>query len=144
MGSKGSILIVDDSPVDLALLADILTAEGYEVRTAKDGESCLSAVTSRPPDLILLDIRMEGMDGFEVCQRLKADEETRCIPVIMITVIKDEWKKGFQLGAVDYISKPYQKEELLARVEVQIELCRLRTKLVKYRRFASNPSAITK
>ncbi|MBF0570265.1 MAG: PAS domain S-box protein [Candidatus Omnitrophica bacterium] len=122
MGSKGSILIVDDTPVDLALLVDILIIEGYEAHPVDSGESCLVAVASKLPDLIFLDIRMEGIDGFEVCRRLKADERTRNIPVIMITVLKEEWKRGFQLGAVDYISKPYQKEELLARVAVHLAL----------------------
>jgi len=131
MNGNGSVLIVDDSPSGVALVSYYLTAEGYEVQSAGSGESGLLAVSAQPPDLILLDIIMTGMNGFEVCQRLKADEVTRSIPVILLSAIEEEEvrMKGFQLGAVDYISKPIHKEELLARVKVHLDLGRLRKKL---------------
>jgi putative two-component system response regulator len=131
MPSKGHILIADDTPASLRLLTDILKGEGYEVRSAISGELALHAATAQPPELMLLDIRMPGMDGFEVCQRLKAQDSTRDVPVIFVSAMSDtlEKLKGFELGAVDYVTKPYQREELLARVHTHIELNRLRRHL---------------
>jgi two-component system cell cycle response regulator len=125
------ILIIEDSPIVLNLLKDILSAEGFQVQTADSGELALGSIVSKSPNLILLDIKMPGMDGFEVCRHLKAQEESREIPVIFISAITDieEKIKGFGLGAVDFISKPFQREELLARVRTHLELSRLRTKL---------------
>ncbi len=118
------ILVVDDSSTNLQLLMKMLTQHGYTVYSASDGELALELVRSTLPDLILLDIRMPGMDGYEVCRRLKADEKTRPIPVIFISILEDERDKvkGFKVGALDYITKPFQAEEVLARVGIHLHL----------------------
>ncbi|MFH0730326.1 MAG: response regulator [Pseudomonadota bacterium] len=120
----GRILVVDDTPANLRLLTNLLTAHGYTVHPASDGEVALEFVRSILPDLILLDIRMPGMDGYEVCRRIKADERARSIPIIFISVLEHERDKvkGFQAGAVDYISKPFHAEEVLARVRSHLHL----------------------
>lgn len=128
MTDKGKILAVDDTPASLRLLTEILKEEGYEVRSAISGELALRAATSNPPDLMLLDIRMPEMDGYEVCRRLKAQAATRDVPVIFVSAVSemDEKLHGFGVGAVDFVTKPYQHEELLARVRTHLELNRLR------------------
>ena len=115
--SPGEILIIEDTLASLQLLASLLGEAGYAVRTAQDGELGLLSAQARAPDLILLDIRMPGMNGFEVCRRLKADPNTASVPVIFLTALQDAQDKvqGLRLGAVDYITKPYQAEEVLAR-----------------------------
>jgi response regulator RpfG family c-di-GMP phosphodiesterase len=124
----GYILAIDDTPASLRLLTDILKAEGYEVRSAISGELALHAAAAQAPELILLDVSMPGMDGFEVCRRLKALEQTHDVPVIFVSAMSEmvEKLKGFELGAVDYVTKPYQREELLARMRTHLELHRLR------------------
>lgn len=131
MTSKDYILAVDDTPASLKLLTDILTAEGYEVRSAINGELALHAATIQRPELVLLDVNMAGMSGFEVCQRLKEQEQTRDVPVIFVSAMSEmgEKLKGFGLGAVDYVTKPFQREELLARVHTHLELNRFRHRL---------------
>jgi putative two-component system response regulator len=121
------ILAVDDTPASLKLLSDLLKAEGYEVLSAISGELALKAATRTPPDLILLDIRMPVMDGYDVCRHLKALPATQNIPVIFVSAASetDEKVLGFKVGAVDYVTKPYQREELLARVRTHLELNRL-------------------
>jgi PAS domain S-box-containing protein len=125
------ILVVDDTTANLRLLTNLLTAHGYTVYPASDGELALEFVRSTLPDLILMDIRMPGMDGYEVCRRLKADERTRSIPVIFISILEDERDKvkGFQAGGVDYITKPFQAEEVLARVRTHLRLQKLTVRL---------------
>lgn len=125
---KGNILAVDDTPASLRLLTGILKEEGYEVRSAISGELALHAAAASPPDLVLLDIRMPDMDGYEVCRRLKADPATCDVPVIFVSAASEMSEKlqGFELGAVDYVTKPYQRDELLARVRTHLELHRLR------------------
>jgi signal transduction histidine kinase/DNA-binding response OmpR family regulator len=124
----GDILAVDDTPASLKLLTDLLKAEGHKVRSAINGELALQAAAGAPPDLLLLDINMPGINGFEVCQRIKAQPETASIPVIFISAAHEtaEKVKGLELGAVDYVTKPYQREELLARVRTHLELHHLR------------------
>jgi PAS domain S-box-containing protein len=131
MIDKGDILIVDDTHASLKLLTDILTKEGYQVRPADSGELALSSIAAKLPELILLDIRMPGMDGFEVLRRVKTREESRNIPIIFLSasVGMDERIEGLKLGAVDFVSKPFHPEELLARVQTQVELSRLRIRL---------------
>lgn len=131
MTNKGKILAVDDTPASLRLLTDILKAEGYEVRSAISGELALHAATLNPPELVLLDVRMPEMDGYEVCRRLKAQLATRDVPVIFVSAISetDEKVHGFEMGAVDFVTKPYQRDELLARVRTHLELNRLRNHL---------------
>jgi DNA-binding response OmpR family regulator len=131
MTNKGTILVVDDTPVNLKLLVDILTEEGYHVLPADSGELALAAVAVNPPELTLLDIRMPGLDGLEVCRRLKARPESRDIPIIFVSASGEsvERVEGLKLGAVDFITKPFQPEELLARVQTHLELRRLRVRL---------------
>jgi DNA-binding response OmpR family regulator len=127
MNVKGTILVVDDTPSALKVLTDTLAANGYRVRPANSGELALASVSQNPPDLILLDIRMPGMDGFAVCRELKSREESRDIPVIFISALTDldDRLEGFRHGAVDFITKPFQQEELLARVGTHVALRRL-------------------
>ncbi|OGV73860.1 MAG: hypothetical protein A3K19_09690 [Lentisphaerae bacterium RIFOXYB12_FULL_65_16] len=126
-----TILVVDDTSESLALLVQILTPAGYQVRPADSGELAMAAVAANPPDLILLDVRMTGIDGLEVCRRLKARKETRHIPIIFIsgTGGVKESVEGLQLGAADYITKPFRPEELLARVKTHLNLSRANVSL---------------
>lgn len=129
--NNGNILVVDDTPANLRLLAGILNGKGYKVRPVPNGELALSAARGLPPDLILLDIMMPEMNGYEVCQKIKADERTRDIPVIFISAINDvlDKVKAFAVGGVDYITKPFQVEEVLVRVETHLAMCKLQNKL---------------
>ncbi|MEC4819655.1 MAG: response regulator, partial [Scytonema sp. PMC 1069.18] len=122
--SKGVILIVDDTPTNLKILFDFLVNSGFKVLIAEDGESAIARAEYAPPDLILLDVLMPGMDGFETCRHLKANELTKEIPVIFMTALSDtvDKVKGLRLGAVDYITKPLQHEEVLARIELHLRL----------------------
>jgi signal transduction histidine kinase len=119
-----TILIVDDNFTNLEVLSETLTRHGFQVSVAIDGESAIDQVKYHPPALILLDIMMPGIDGFETCKRLKCDPVSQDIPVIFMTALSDTDNKvrGFSLGAVDYITKPFQREEVLARVQVQLKL----------------------
>src|SRR5512138_1107686 len=121
------ILVVDDTPANLRLLTDLLAQNGYRVRPASDGALALKSVAARMPDLILLDVSMPELDGYEVCRRLKADEQTRHIPVIFISAFGDTQQKvaGFEAGGVDYITKPFETEEVLARVRTHLRLRRV-------------------
>ncbi len=124
MQNAGFILIVDDNPTNLSVLSQALKSAGFSVRVAEDGETALKIVERKQPALMLLDISMPGMDGFETCQRLKSDPNTARIPIIFMTAFTDiENKvKGLSLGAVDYIGKPFEKEEVIARVRVHLQL----------------------
>ena len=125
------ILVVDDATANLQFLTTVLTEHGYTVYPASDGELALEFVRSILPDLILLDIRMPGLDGYEVCRRLKAAERTHSVPIIFISILEDECDKvkGLQAGAVDYITKPFQTEEVLARVRIHLRLRELTERL---------------
>ena len=127
----GEVLIVDDTPASLQLLFDLLTQAGYAVRQAQDGEMALLSAIERPPELVLLDIRMPGIDGYEVCRQLKASPRTHDVPVIFLSAMHETEDKvqGFKLGAVDFIAKPFYPDEVLARVRTHIELRRLQTRL---------------
>jgi response regulator RpfG family c-di-GMP phosphodiesterase len=131
MTDRGNILAVDDTPASLKLLSEILRGEGYTVRSAVNGELALRSAFKSPPELILLDIRMPEVDGFEICRQLKANPDTEEIPVIFVSALSetDEKVMGFELGAVDFVTKPYQREELLARVHTHLEVERLRNHL---------------
>ncbi|NEP45770.1 MAG: response regulator, partial [Okeania sp. SIO2H7] len=127
------ILIVDDNPYNLRLLSMILTDHGYEVRKAVSGKMALQSVKVMPPDLILLDIKMPGMDGYEICETLKNDPTFQYIPIIFISALDDvvDKVKAFSVGCVDYITKPFHQEEVLARVENQIRIQVLNSELEK-------------
>jgi sigma-B regulation protein RsbU (phosphoserine phosphatase) len=125
------ILIVDDTPANLRLLTQMLAGQGYHVRAVTNGARALESAQARPPSLILLDIRMPEMDGYEVCQTLKADETTRDIPVIFISALDEIQDKvrAFKAGGVDYITKPFQLEEVLVRTETHLALRKLQRQL---------------
>lgn len=125
--SKGLILIVDDTPHNLQILSTALTKQGYQVRGAANGSMALIGARNIVPDLILLDIKMPEMDGYTVCEKLKAEEGTHNIPVIFISALDDalDKVKAFTVGGVDYITKPFQLAEILARVENQLTIGRL-------------------
>jgi signal transduction histidine kinase len=118
------ILVVDDNPANTKVLFDVLREAGHRVLVAKSGEVALERLQSARPNLILLDVMMPGIDGFETCRRLKSDEMTRSIPVIFMTALSEVEDKtqGFNLGAVDYITKPFQQQEVLARVQLHLQL----------------------
>jgi len=121
---ENTILVVDDTPTNLQVLFDLLSEQSYRVAIAKNGETALQRLETFQPNLILLDVMMPGIDGFETCQRLKANPNTRDIPVIFMTALSDsvDKVKGLRLGAVDYITKPIQHEEVLARIQVHLQL----------------------
>ncbi|QLE54622.1 response regulator [Nostoc sp. TCL26-01] len=128
---KGDILIVDDTIDNLRLLSKMLAEQGYELRCATNGVIALMGIKAQPPDLILLDITMPGMNGYEVCQHLKANSQTKEIPVIFISALNEAFDKvkAFAVGGVDYISKPFQLEEVFVRIETQLTNRRLQAQL---------------
>ncbi|MCK5457627.1 MAG: response regulator [Melioribacteraceae bacterium] len=113
------ILVVDDQKDNVFVLQERLTREGFEVLSAFDGPTCLTMASEESPDLILLDVMMPGMSGFEVCKKLTANEETKLIPVLLVTALTEaeDLKEGFQAGAFDYIKKPFNRVELIARIK---------------------------
>ncbi|MDM8558728.1 hybrid sensor histidine kinase/response regulator [Candidatus Parabeggiatoa sp. HSG14] len=129
--NKGMLLIVDDTPANVSVLYDFLTENGFKVLVTQEGKRAIQKAQYAKPDLILLDVMMPGIDGFETCRILKSDEETKDIPVIFMTALADtvDKVKGFQLGAVDYITKPFQHEEVLARVTAQLNSSSLKKQL---------------
>lgn len=129
--SDESILIVDDQPANVRLLSQMLTERGYRVRAATSGRRALASIAAQPPMLVLLDIRMKEMDGFEVCDRLKRDPRTHDIPIIFISALADVEDKvtAFQHGGVDYVTKPFHIAEVLARIETHLALRRLQAQL---------------
>jgi signal transduction histidine kinase len=129
--TTGNILVVDDNLDNLGLLSRILTEKGYKVRPAPSGSLALKSVRSILPDIVLLDIKMPKMDGYEVCRRLKADERTRDVPILFISALAEvtDKIKGFNVGGVDYITKPFQYEEVLARVGTHLALRRIQSQL---------------
>jgi sigma-B regulation protein RsbU (phosphoserine phosphatase) len=129
--AKGNILVVDDTPANLRLLSGLLADQGYKVRPVINGQMALTAAQAAPPDLILLDINMPEMNGYEVCERLKADAKTRDIPIIFISALDaiEDKVKAFNVGGLDYVTKPFQFEEVLARVETHLALRKLQRRL---------------
>ena len=128
---RDDILVVEDSLPSLQAVQNVLTEGGYKVRGATDGRTAMMIAQSKPPGLILLDVSLPGMDGFEVCQHLKSESETHDIPVIFITAKDDvvDKMKGFEVGGVDYITKPFQAEDVLARVETHLTIRNLQKRL---------------
>jgi two-component system, cell cycle sensor histidine kinase and response regulator CckA len=133
-GRPAGILVVDDTPANLQVLAGMLKDRGYKVRPVPSGKLALAAAQHDPPDLILLDINMPEMNGYEVCERLKADDKLKGIPVIFISALTEQLDKvkAFAVGGVDYLTKPFQIEELHARVETHLKLHRLQIELEEY------------
>lgn len=127
------ILIVDDTVANLKLLSGLLKRHRYKVRAVSSGAMALTAAEAAPPDLVLLDIKMPEMDGYQVCDRLKSNDKTCEIPVIFISALDDALDKvrAFVAGAVDYIGKPFQEEEVLARVESHLKIARLQRELAE-------------
>lgn len=128
---KTDILVIDDTPENLTLLSTLLIENGYKVRSVTKGSTGIRGAQVMPPDLILLDVNMPQMSGYEVCQHLKADDRTRDIPIIFISALEavSDKVKAFQAGGVDYITKPFQIEEVLARIETHLTLRRLQNQL---------------
>jgi len=131
MSDKAEILIVDDTLPNIQLLSAMLRSRGYVVFEADNGPAALQSVQNHIPDLILLDVRMPEMDGYEVCRQLKADQNLSAVPVIFVSALDEQMDKiqGFAAGGVDYITKPFQIKEVLARVETHLTLCRLQRQL---------------
>jgi two-component system cell cycle sensor histidine kinase/response regulator CckA len=131
MNIEDDILIVDDEIPNLRLLAELLEKEGYQIRPAEKAQTALDSALAKPPGLILLDVRMPEMDGFELCRRLKQDKRTQYVPIIFVSALQDLEARiqGFEAGGVDFISKPFQELEVLARVRTHMSLHRLQQHL---------------
>lgn len=129
--NRGLLLLVDDQPENLRVLATTLDKQGYDIRSTVSGKMAISAAITAKPDLILLDIMMPEMDGYEVCRRLKSQVETSDIPIIFISAIDDtlDKVKAFQVGGADYITKPFRIEEVSARIENQLQIRQLQVRL---------------
>lgn len=128
---NNTVLIIDDEAVNIQVLSDFLEEQGIDIMVAKNGTDGISRAKKGQPDLILLDIRMPGMDGYDVCHQLKSDEATREIPIIFMTGLTelDDKLKAFAVGGVDYITKPFQQSELLARISVHLQISNLQNEL---------------
>lgn len=137
------ILLVDDNPVNLGILFEHLTGQGFAVFIAQNGKMALKFLETELPDLILLDVKMPGVDGFEVCRRIKANDATRAIPVIFMTALAETSDKiaGFQAGGVDYITKPFQQAEVLARIQAHLTISRLQRELEQKNRLLEELNA---
>jgi PleD family two-component response regulator len=126
---SNEILIVDDNPENLRVLSTMLKKEGYKIRVAKNGKQALDSIAALEPDIILLDVHMPEMGGFEVCKMLKANKKTEHIPIIFLSALNDTFNKlqAFSAGAVDYITKPFELEEVKVRVKTHLQLrfCRI-------------------
>jgi putative two-component system response regulator len=134
--STADILVVDDTPANLRLMSEMLARRGFRSRCVADGRLALEAVAATPPDLILLDINMPGMDGYEVCRRLKADDRFKEIPVVFLSALAETEDKlrAFAVGGVDYIGKPFQIEEVNARITTHLKLRQLQRQLEEHNR----------
>jgi len=130
-GVSGEVFLVDDNPHNLNLLAGILRGHGFRVRMVNDGKRALEMIRAKLPELVLLDITMPDLDGYEVCRQLKGDPKTAALPVLFISALDDpiDKVKAFAVGGVDYVSKPFQAEEVMARVQSHLTIGRLRRQL---------------
>ncbi len=128
---NATVLVIDDSPTNLAVLYDYLNTMGAEVLVKKDGESGIDIAIRKQPDIIILDVMMPNIDGYETCRRLKLESTTKAIPVIFASALVEtaDKLKGFKVGGVDYITKPFQLEEVLARIEVHLSIIKLQQQL---------------
>lgn len=139
MSARDIVLIVDDNPTNLSVLCEVLGAQDYQVAVAQCGEDALACAAEALPDLILLDVMMPGIDGFETCKRLKEDIRTQHIPVLFMSALSDTVDKvrGLSLGAVDYITKPFVQEEVIARIKAHIALKKAQIRLVQSEKMAA-------
>lgn len=130
-GFQADILIIDDEPDNLRLLSTILESQGYKVRQALNADIALKTIELQPPNLILLDILMPEVDGYQLCRQLKLNPKTNEIPVIFLSALARglDRKKGFKAGGADYLTKPFELEEVLARVQHQLTICDLKLQL---------------
>lgn len=140
---RGDVLVVDDTLVNLRILTEMLAAQGYKVRPVTSGQQALAAAAAAVPDLVLLDINMPGMSGYEVCTQLKSQPETRDVPVIFMSARDEVLDKirAFEVGGVDYVTKPFHLEELLARVATHVSLRALQRQLEDARLLAESAAA---
>lgn len=131
--SVGEVMIVDDNPVDLKLMSDILTSAGYRVRPAVDGELALRSARAKPPELILLDVNLPGQNGIEICRQLKAEDTTKGLPIIFISahVNSDLKVKALEAGGTDFVTKPFDRAEVLARINTHLHMHRLQRELAR-------------
>ena len=129
--NNNTVLVIDDEATNIQVLSDFLETQSIEIMVAKNGTDGISRAKKGQPDLILLDIRMPGMDGYEVCHQLKSDKATSEIPIIFMTGLTelDDKLKAFAVGGVDYITKPFQQSELLARISVHLQISNLQNEL---------------
>lgn len=136
---QDTVLVVDDSSTNLVLLCDLLDSHNYQVAVAQDGKTAIEQAEEILPSLILLDVMMPGIDGFETCKRLKASPKTKHIPVLFMTALSDSVNKvhGLDLGAVDYITKPFDHAETLARINVHLSLRKAQTSLIQKEKMAA-------
>ena len=132
-----TILIVDDIPDNLSILGHFLQKSGLEVFVARTGEQAFEIINHSKPDLILLDVRMPGIDGYEVCERLKADDSTKDIPIIFITALTgtEDIMRGFKVGGIDYITKPFQENEVICRITTQLKLKKAHDEIKRREKF---------
>ena len=144
MDAEAKILAVDDIPENLLLLCDLLEERNYKVSLSSDGESVLRNIEDSPPDLILLDIRLSGISGYQVCSQLKANPKTQDIPIIFLSVFEEPKVKikAFKLGGADYITKPFQEEEVIARIENQLTIQRQKQRLERLQQQLLNKNLI--
>lgn len=140
------ILVVDDQPGNVFLLQDRLNRAGFEVITAYDGNSGICKAIKLKPDLILLDVMMPGIDGFETCQKISSEKQTQHIPIILVTALNssDDTQKGFDMGAFDYIKKPFNKVELLARVKAAIRFAETNKLLIELEKIDTFTATVKK
>jgi len=131
--SAGDVLVVDDNRVNVGLLTGILSKRNYAVRNATDGPQALAVMRAAPPEIVLLDIRLPGMDGYEICRQMKADPRTKDIPVIFVSALDDGLDKAraFEVGGIDYVAKPFSSAEVVARVDNQLKISRLQRHLAQ-------------
>ena len=141
--SKGLVLVVDDTPTNLNVLLPTLEAAGFDVLVATGGDQAIRYATRGAPELVLLDVVMPGMNGFETCRRLKADPAFADVPVIFMSALHDTAEKiaAFEAGGVDYITKPFDSVEVLERVRAHLSLCRLRRTLSERNRLLEQTTA---
>ncbi|CAC5340068.1 MULTISPECIES: response regulator [Planktothrix] len=133
ISSHSNLLIVDDEPDNIRVLSALLNQQGYYVRKAINAPMAMIAIESLKPDVILLDIRMPGVNGYELCRQLKSNLETHEIPIIFISALNqiEDIMQAFSAGGVDYITKPFKVDEVLARVKNQLTICNLKKKLME-------------